>query len=258
MPTTTCPRPRLRRLLALTALAAALGGGATSAAANADPASDRAADDSAEGFWVATTEDGIQIRWAILDDGETWGIYEAQGTVLGAFHGVTRSGAGALYGSGTAFDIPSATVGATTHTGSYIARQTITISTAFGAQISGSYAPSYDRPASLASLQGRYSGEGLGSRGPVIGMALSVAADGAFVMTSREDCAASGSVTPRPGGKAVFDIHLRFAGQGCALGDGAAARGIAHLNSASSELFVLAMNAAKTDGWLYLGARSAE
>ncbi len=28
--------------------------------------------------------------------------------------------------------------------------------------------------------------------------------------------------------------------------------------TASGELFVLAMNAAKTDGWLYLGSRTAE
>ena len=68
----------------------------------------------------------------------------------------------------------------------------------------------------------------------------------------------SGSATPRPGGKAVFDVRLRFAGSACALGDGATANGIAHVSTANGELFVLAMNAAKTDGWLYLGARSAD
>ncbi len=47
-------------------------------------------------------------------------------------------------------------------------------------------------------------------------MALSVASDGAFVMTSPEGCAANG------------------------------------------ELFVLAMNEAKTDGWLYLGRRAPD
>jgi hypothetical protein len=246
-----------KTLLALTVLTAALCGSPHATAASPEAAASGAAA-SAEGFWVASLPSGINVKWAVLDDGETWGIYEAQGTVLGAFHGITRSAAGALYGSGSAFDIPSASVGATTLTGSYIARQTITLSTAFGAQISGRYAPSYDQPASLPTLQGRYGGEGLGSRGPVLGMALSVAPGGAFVMTSNEDCAASGTLSPRPGGKAVFNIRLRFAGRACALGDGATASGVAHLSAASGELVVLALNEAKTDGWLYLGTRSPD
>jgi hypothetical protein len=250
--------PPIPRLFALTALATALVTGQPAGATGAVPTAASAAGDSAEGFWVAATPSGIQVKWAILEDGETWGIYEAQGTVLGAFHGVTRSAGGALFGSGSAFDIPSASVGATTHTGSYTARQTITLTTAFGVQISGRYAPGYDQPASLAALQGRFGGESLGSRGPVVAMALSVAPDGAFVMTSREDCAASGQLTPRPGGKAVFNIRLRFAGQACALGDGASASGVAHVSEASGELFVLALNDAKTDGWLYLGARTTD
>ena len=162
-------------------------------------------------------------------------------------------------GSGRAFDIPSNTVGATTHTGSYIARQAITLTTAFGAQISGRYAPSYEQPARLADLRGRYAGDALGSRGPVIGMALSVASDGAFVMTSPEGCAASGTATPRPGGKAVFNLAT-------ALWPAAPApwatapppTASPTFSAASGELFVLAMNAAKTDGWLYLGTRTAD
>lgn len=243
-------------LLAIAALCAALCGGLNAGAASLD--GDSPATDSAEGFWIATLPSGVNVKWAILDGGETWGIYEAQGTVLGAFHGTTRSANGALNGSGRAFDIPSNTVGATTHTGSYIARQAITLTTAFGTQISGRYAPGYDQPARLADLHGRYAGDALGRRGPGIGMALSVASDGAFVMTSPEGCAASGTATPRPGGKAVFNVHLRFAGSACALGDGATASGIAHVSTTNGELFMLAMNEAKTDGWMYLGARSAD
>lgn len=215
-----------------------------------------AAADSAEGFWVARMPDGVNVKWAILDGGETWGIYDAQGTILGAFHGVTRSANGALHGSGLAYDIPSNTVGATDYTGSYIARQAITLTTSFGAQVSGRYVAGYDRPARLPDLQGVYAGEGLGSHSPVLGMTLRVAGNGAFVITSPDDCAASGTATPRPGGKAVFNVHLRFAGSRCALGDGATATGIAHVSATSGELFVLAMNEARTDGWLYLGVRT--
>ena len=211
--------------------------------------------DSAEGFWIATQPNGVNVKWVILDNGESWGIYEAQGTILGAFHGTIRAARGALYGSGLAFDIPSHSVGATHYTGSYIPRQTLSLTTAFGATVHSRYVPGYDQPAHLTDLQGRYRGDGLSSRSPVIDMAMSVAADGAFVMTSTEDCAASGRATPRPGGKAVFDVQLRFAGSACALGDGASASGVAHVSATSGELFVLAMNEARTDGWLFLAQR---
>lgn len=214
--------------------------------------------DSAEGFWVARMPDGVNVKWAILEGGETWGIYEAQGTILGTFHGVTRSANGALQGRGTAYDIPSDTVGTTDYTGSYIARQAITLNTGFGTNVSGQYASGYDQPASLGTLQGRYEGEALRSRRPVMGMSLQVTESGAFVMMSMQDCAASGQATPRPGGKNVFNVSLHFAGRACPLGDGVHATGIAHVNATSGELFMLGMNEARTDGWLYLGSRSAD
>ena len=214
--------------------------------------------DTAEGFWIAALPSGINVKWAILDNGETWGIYEGQGTILGAFHGQTRSANGALLGSGQAYDIPSGTVGATRFTGSYIPRQAISLTTAFGMTLSGRYAPTYDEPADPATLTGRYAGEGLSSRQPVIGLQMQVAGDGAFVMTSRGDCAASGTAYPRTGGKNIFDVRMHFAGSACPLGDGVRADGIAHIGTNSGELFMLALNAARTDGWLFLAQRQRD
>ncbi len=217
-----------------------------------------AASDGAEGFWTATTAEGVNVKWAVLDGGETWGIYEAQGTILGAFHGQTHASGGALHGTGLAFDIPSGTLGETTFTGSYLPRQAITLTTGFGLTVNGRYAARYEQPARLPELQGRYDGEGLSSHSPVIDLQMKVDADGRFAMTSRGDCAARGTAHPHPGGKNVFKVSLRFAGSACPLGDGAHAAGIAHLSTASGELFLLAMNRYHTDGWLYLGVRAAD
>lgn len=214
--------------------------------------------DSAEGFWVATTPGGVNVKWGILDGGETWGIYDLEGTILGAFHGNTRSSQGVLQGTGQSFDIPSRNIGATSFTGTYLPREAISITTLHGVSFSGRYVTTYEQPASPTALAGRFSGEGLSSRSPVQDMRLSVAASGALSMSSNEDCTASGTATPRPGGKNVFNVNLRFAGSACALGEGTTATGIAHLSVASGELFVLAMNEARTDGWLYLGVRAAE
>lgn len=216
------------------------------------------ASDSAEGFWVATTPGGVNVKWGILDGGETWGIYDMEGTILGAFHGNTRSSQGVLQGTGQSFDIPSRSTGSASYTGTYLPRQAISITTSQGASFSGCYVADYEQPASLDALAGRFSGEGLSRSSPVQGMRLSVAGSGALTMSSDEDCAASGTATPRPGGKNVFNVSLRFAGSACALGDGATATGIAHFSVANGELFVLAMNGAQTDGWLYLGARTVE
>lgn len=214
------------------------------------------ADGSAEGFWVASLPDGVHVKWAILDGGETWGVYEAAGTVLGAFHGQTRSANGALEGSGRAYDIPSGNVGTARFTGSYLPRQAISLTTSFGVTLSGRYAPTYDEPASPAALAGRYDGEGLSSRRPLIALQLQVAGHGDFILTSHEDCAASGTARPRPGGKNIFDVKIHFAGGACPLGDGVRADGIAYVGAASGELFVLALNASRTDGWLYLARRA--
>lgn len=231
----------------------------SAAAASRDDASGNgSAAASAEGFWVATTPGGIAVKWAILDGGETWGIYESEGTILGAFHGTTHAAAGALHGTGRAFDIPSRTVGAASYTGTYFPRQAITITTSFGASFEGRYAASYEQPASLAALAGRYDGEGLSSRSEVQGMALRFADDGALSGHAGEGCRASGRALPRPGGRNVFNLSLRFEGPACALGDGTSVAGIAHVSAASGELFLLAMDAAKTDGWLYLGQRAAD
>ncbi|MDP2093934.1 MAG: hypothetical protein Q8K50_08600 [Hydrogenophaga sp.] len=214
--------------------------------------------DSAEGFWVATAPSGVHVKWGVLDNGDTWGLYDREGTILGAFHGSTRSSQGVLHGTGQAFDIPSRTVGATSFTGTYVPRQAISITTSHGVGFSGRYVAGYDQPARLSELAGRFDGEGLSSLSPVHSMGLRVDASGAVALSSDHGCTASGTATPRPGGKNVFNMALQFAGSGCALGHGTTVSGIAHFSTASGELFVLAMNAARTDGWLYLGARVGE
>jgi hypothetical protein len=248
--------PLARSLLTL-ATALCLGAGAI-AASRDDAAGDAGSGAGAEGFWIARTPSGVAVKWGILDGGETWGIYESEGTILGAFHGTTHAAAGALHGTGRAFDIPSRTVGAASYTGTYFPRQAITITTSFGASFEGRYAPSYEQPASLAALAGRYDGEGLSSRSEVQGMALRFADDGALSGHAGEGCRASGRALPRPGGRNVFNLSLRFEGPACALGDGTSVAGIAHVDAASGELFLLATDAAKTDGWLYLGQRAAD
>jgi hypothetical protein len=211
----------------------------------------------AQGFWVASTPAGVAVKWGILDNGETWGIYEAQAerTILGAFHGQTRSANGVLHGTGQAFDIPTRTIGEASYTGTYLAKTAISITTSSGLGFSGHYVAGYDQPASLSALAGDFGGEALSARSPVQDMGLHVSGSGAMSFHSPQGCTASGTATPRPGGKNVFNVALRFAGAACALGDGASVSGVAHHSQGSGELFVLAMNESETDGWMYLGWR---
>lgn len=244
----------LKRLILLTLTASCCVG---AAAASLDHTASNSGD-SAEGFWVATTTSGLNVKWGILDNGDTWGIYDLEGTILGAFHGNTRSSQGLLHGTGLAFDIPSRTLNASSFTGTYVPRQAISITAASGIGFSGRYVAAYDQPANLTDLAGHFSGEGLSSLSLVQNMQVRISVSGTVTMVSSKGCTASGSAMPRPGGKNIFNVHLRFAGEACTLGSGTVVSGIAHFSAVGRELFVLAMNEARTDGWLYLGARSTD
>ncbi|WP_439112314.1 hypothetical protein [Hydrogenophaga sp.] len=144
--------------LTLLTLTAAICLGAA-AASRDEAASDTG--NSADGFWVATAPSGVNVKWGVLDNGDTWGIYDQEGTTLGAFHGSTRSSQSVLHGTGQTFEIPSRTVGAASFSGTYVPRQAISTTNSYGVGFSGRYVPGYDQPARLSELAGgrvRYGG----------------------------------------------------------------------------------------------------
>ena len=54
----------------------------------------------------------------------------------------------------------------------------------------------------------------------------------------------------------MYDVTVTFQGSTCALGNGATVHGIAVYDSTQRSLSALAVNGAKTDGFIYSGRKN--
>lgn len=237
-------------VLGLTVLLAACGGGGDGASPTAPaPAA------TAEGFWEGPASTGVSVALAVLETGETWGVYTSNGSIAGALYGNTISSGTTLSGSGKDFNIPSRTVTPGTYTGTFVAKSSINVTTSSGSTFSGAYNVAYDQPTSLAAVAGTFSGVGVSGTSPVQTVSVTVSSSGAITVPSSQGCSAAGTATLRPSGKNILDVTVTFTGSTCALGDGASTTGIAYYDATTRRVLVMAMNAAKSDGFIYVGQK---
>jgi hypothetical protein len=234
--------------LGLTVLLAACGGGGDSSPAPAPTT-------TAEGFWGGTASTGVSVALAILENGETWGVYTSSGSIVGALYGNTTSSGTTLSGSGKDFNIPSRTVSSASYSGTFTAKSTMNVTTSAGGSFSGIYDTAYDQPASLAAVTGTFSGVGVSGTSPVQAVSVAISPSGAITVPASLGCSAAGTATPRPSGKNIFNVTVTFTGSNCALGNGASTSGVAYYDAATRRVLVMAMNAAKSDGFIYLGQK---
>jgi hypothetical protein len=212
----------MKRLTALAAAAAltACGGGGSDETSTTTPAPVAL---TAEGFWTGTASTGPQVQLVILENGESWGFYTSQGSLIGALYGNTNSSGTSVSGSG--LDFYNGTANAGTYSGIFSAKNTLNLSLRSGTSTStstfaGKYSAAYDQPALLSNLAGTYAG---------------------YALTAS--------------GKNIFDIRLTYTGSFCALGNGTVTNGIAYFDTSTKQVAVLALNASKTDGFVYAGVR---
>lgn len=240
------------RNLKVLALAAAVitltacggGGGAALAVANV----------SSEGFWTGVSSSGVTVNVAILENGETWGVYTQGNTLVGAVYGTSSSSGNAVSGSGQEFDLGTRKVTAGTYSGTVSAKTSISLATSGGAKFTGTYNAAYDTAASLASLAGSYTGFGVTGATASQSTPVTISASGAVTATG-VGCTAAGTATPRASGKNIFDLSITFTGASCALGSGTVAKGVAYFDAPNKQILAMALNPAKTDGFIYVGTR---
>lgn len=206
----------------------------------------------AEGFWAGKASTGYDVALAILDNGDTWGVYARDGVIHGAVHGTTLSADGRLRGSGAQFDLAGNTVASRAYEGTYATQKDIQIGFGFDA-FSGTYSAAYEQPASLAQLAGTYRGMGVSTGAASMPVTLSISANGAVATEPMQGCTAQGSAAPRPGGKNIFDLRIAFAGDACALGHGAIATGVAYYDS--GRLMAVGLLPSQIQGFAFLGGK---
>lgn len=232
-------------LLALTACGGGGGGGTSTPVANSDP----------QGFWGGTSSAGFDQAAVILENGELYNIFSRGGIAYGIDYGTLTVSGTTFSGSLSEFYIPNNQVSAGTTTGTFTPKSVIAGSVSFPAvtrTFSGTYGTAYDTPATQAALTGNYVGNY--STGAPVTMAIS--STGAVSGTST-NCSFSGTATPRPSGKNVYNVSLTFTGTQCAPGAGAAS-GIAVLNvvGGTTYLYTAGLNTGKTNGFFWIGRKS--
>jgi hypothetical protein len=243
-------------LLAATVALVACGGGGSGAVAVAPAETPPVVTASAEGFWGGAASNGTGVTFVVLETGETWGLYApSAATIIYASYGNTSVNGTSVSSSGTDFSLIGSSVFGGGFTGSVATKSSLNVTTFGGVSSSSTYVASYDQPPSLASLTGNYSGTSTTGRSPPVSIAMTMSALGVFSSVGLNGCAANGTATPRPSGKNVFNISVTFTGASCALGDGSLATGIAIFNPLTRQIVLMAMNAAKSDGYFYYGTR---
>jgi hypothetical protein len=197
----------------------------------------------------------LNVNLAILETGETWGIYTSGTSIVGALYGNTTSSGASLTGSGSDFNIPSRIVSSASYSGSYSPKTTIRVNTSGGVSFAGTYETDYDTPASLAAVAGTFSGQGVSGNSAVQAVSVTISPTGAVTVPASLGCSAAGSAVPRLSGKNILNVSITFSGSTCALGSGTTASGVAYYDAATRQLLVLALNSAKTDGFIYVGGK---
>ena len=250
----------MNRLMALSAalvLTACGGGGGDTATSAATPAATTAAS-SAEGFWNGTSSTGERINLAVLENGETWGLTSTSaGALTGALYGTVTASGSTVTGSGTSFSFITRTNSSGALSGTVATKATITLAASTGGKFNGTYSASYDQTPALGSLADTYNGFAVTGNTAAQTVAVTIDVNGnvsSSFVSGNLICNASGKATPRASGKNVFDLQLTFTGNFCALGN-VTTQGVATYGATSRQLIALALNGAKSDGFVFLGTR---
>jgi hypothetical protein len=206
--------------LAAAALMACGGGGS----GQESPAPAAPAPTRAEGAYSGTLSGSVSksFQLLMLENDEFWAIYGSstagQYAVAGFLQGQGASSNGS-FSSSNVKDYGSRPPTSGTLSASYVVNTSVSGSVAAGTQTVSftgvpiaSSAFDYNSPANLSAVAGAWNLTGLD--GSLV--ALSVTGSGAFVGSSA-GCTFSGTFTPRPGGKNVFNVSLTFGAPPCAL-----------------------------------------
>lgn len=211
---------------------------------------------SPEGFWSGRASTGTDVFLAVLDDGKTLGLYQSGGYIVGALAGETSFSGSQLSGSGQDFNLLSRTITPGSYAGTFSEKNHVDVRLSNGSTFIGHYDSRYDQPASLAAVAGTFSGQGVSGTIAPQSIGISISSSGKITMPASQGCSGSGTAQPRVSGKNVFDVTITFQGSTCALGNGATVRGIAVYESGQRHLWALALNSAKTDGFIYSATKN--
>lgn len=195
---------------------------------------------------------------AVLENGETWGVYTSGNTIYGALNGTSIGTGNVFVASGSDYNLLNWSVTSGSYSGTVTARSTIEAVSNRGTSISLAYDQSYDTVATLTAIAGNYTVSGISAQGSASSVPMSINTGGLVTVTGMNGCSASGAVSPRANGKNVYNISMTFTGVTCALGYGGTASGIFVLDKSVTPNIALslALTPNRQDGFIAVGTKN--
>lgn len=220
---------------------------------------------TAEGVYggTLTGSTGSAFEALILESGEIWALYGDDAGSIFQVYGFIQGQGTSNNGSFTASDVRDfgyfpPVSGTLTATYNSTAKTISGSASADGmtVQFSGGPIPgslyNYNAPASLSAVAGSWQVVSTTAES----ISINVTASGS-VTTSGSGCTSTGSITPRPSGKNVFNVSLTFGPAPCVLPN-ATARGIAvayPLSTGQTQLIAAVTDSSRTFGVAVFGIR---
>ena len=234
---------KLLLVTASVALLTACGGGGGSTA-NADP----------QGFWAGPASTGYNVNIAVLESGETWGVYSSGSTIYGALYGTATTSGNTVSISGTDFNFATNSSSSGNLTGPIAAKSSMSL-TGSRVTVPLTYQSSYDTAATSAAVTGTWSFIGRSGLYTLVPGTITINNVGAFTL-SQTGCVTTGSVVPRSGGKNVYNLTLSATGANCVAGQSTMS-GIIYLDTTvtPNKFLSLALTPSKTDGVIVIGTK---
>lgn len=204
------------------------------------------------------------FQMLVLENDEVWSMYGTQSSsqfqVAGFVQGNGTSNNGSFTSSNVRdFGYAPALSGTASATYSVAAKTISGSFSAGGGTVSFSGGPiagslyDYNAPAVLSAVAGNWTLTALTGES----VSVVVGSNGQFSATSSLGCKFSGSLTPRPSGKNVFNLSLTFGASPCAL-PGQTASGISlvyPLSTGRTQLIMAGANSTRTIGTAAFGTR---
>jgi len=193
--------------LALTLLQACGGGGGGGSGSSAA---------GAEGAWEGTASSNgtaLDLSLVVLSNGHYYGVYSQDGAAYGLLEG-NGSASGSTFTSSNGRDFPfgSGAYVPFTLSAGFTPKTSINGTaqySGFAATFTATYDAGYEVPASLTAVAGVYSG----SAGSLLGVSdvgITINSSGAITATDTSGCQLSGTLTPRNGTTATFNLTVRY------------------------------------------------
>lgn len=232
------------------------GGGAGGSATTTAPSS------PAQGLWLGTTTTNRSVTNLLLGDGSYYMIYSPAGNpnAIGGVVLGTGSASGGKFTSSNAvdFNFEGLGVNAASMSVNYAAKQSFNGTVAYTAggtsDFTSTYSATFETKPAVASITRTFTGQAAAFTTAAVNASLTVSAAGAL-SGDASGCAITGSISPRNDGNA-YNVSLKFGAAPCTFANQTLA-GVAYFDTASSTITIVAPNAGRTDGVIFLGTGTA-